>query len=313
MSVKRTSRLVWCAVLLAALSITACGPAEEPTPPPTPTRPLRPTFTPTPLSTDTPTPVPPTPTPVDTPTPEVPTPTPEPPTPTPETKPVAVVTGSAQVNVRSGPGTAYPQVGQVTGGTELEIVGRNEAGDWWQVCCVNGQEVWVVARLVSVRGDTSAVQVAANIPALPPTPTPRPAAPRPTPRPQPAQPTSPPAPSFQFVQISNEARPNTNPIVTFFGGLYNATRDLSKPVTGYKMIVVAPSGERKEADFGPVFLRGDPGLPGEFLYNAKIEFPTADGVYRVWVADPGGNQVAQAFESTVSGDTRTFLPRWKLP
>ena len=307
-------------VLLLTIVVTACAPAAEPTPLPTPARPLRPTFTPTPLLTATPTAIPPTPTPADSPTPlptdtpaQPPTDTPEPPTATPEPKPVAVVSGSGQVNLRSGPGTAYPVVGNAASGAELEIVGRNQAGDWWQVCCNNGQPAWVVARLVTVRGDAGAIEVAANIP---PAPTARPAAPQPTARPQPPQPTqppAPPAPSYQFVKLSNEARPNSNPIVTFFGGLYNPTRDLNKPVSGYKLIATSPSGERREADFGSSFLRGDPSLPSEFLYNAKIEFPAVDGVYRVWVADPGGNQVAEAWDSPVSGETRTFLPRWKQP
>lgn len=318
MATKRTFWSALCIISLAALLITACAPAAEPTPLPSPERPLRPTFTPTPLLTDTPTAIPATPTPLDTPTPlptdtpaQPPTDTPEPPTATPEPKPVAVVSGSGQVNLRSGPGTAYPVVGNAASGAELEIVGRNQAGDWWQVCCSGGQPAWVVARLVTTRGDVGNVQVAANIPPAPVQPTRPPATPRPTT--PPAQPTSPPAPSYQFVKLSNESRPNSNPIVSFFGGLYNAARDLSRPVTGYKMIVTSPTGERKEADFGPAFLRGDPSLPSEFLYNAKIEFPAVDGVYRVWVADPGGNQVAEAWDSAVSGDTRTFLPRWKQP
>ena len=35
---------------------------------------------------------------------------------------------------RAGPGTNYDTVGQVTRGTELEIVAKNAAGDWYQAC-----------------------------------------------------------------------------------------------------------------------------------------------------------------------------------
>lgn len=313
MSVKRAVWSILSITLVFVVLAAACGPAAEPTPFPTPTRPLRPTFTPTPLATATPTAMPPTPTPAETPTPiptvtpsEPPTATPEPPTPA--AKPVAVVSGSAQVNVRAGPGTAYTQVGSVPRGVEVEIVGRNAAGDWWQVCCVNGQQVWIVARLVTAR-NAEAVPVAVNIPTPPPQPT-RP----PAPPPQPTQPPAPqptPAPAFRFVKHQMEMRPNSNSIVSIFAGLYNRSLDLSKPVTNYKLVVQAPSGERKEMEFGPFFLRGDPGLPGEFLYNAKIEFPLAEGTYRAWVADPGGNQVAEAYDLPVAGETRTFLPRWK--
>lgn len=305
-----TKRSFWPVLAIAialAVGLSACGPASTPTPEPTPTRPLRPTFTPTPVPTDTPTPTN-TPLPTDTPTP-LPTDTPTPAT------PKAKVGGDGQVNVRSGPGTVYPEIGQVATGSELEIVAKSAAGDWYQICCVNNEPVWIVARLVEVTGDANLIQVATNIPA-PPTPTRAPTRPPAAPRPTqpPAQPTATPAPAVLFVKYTNEPRIDTNPIVSFFGGLYNKALDLSKPVTGFKMVVQAPSGETKSTDFVSPFLRGDPGIQGsEFLYNAKIEFPLAPGVYRAWVADPGGKQVSEVWEMTVAGETRRFLPRWKQP
>jgi hypothetical protein len=294
-------------LLLLAVLLAACGPAATPEPEPTATRPLRPTFTPTVVPTDTPEPTP-TPIPTDTPTP-LPTDTPTP------AAPKAIVGGDGQVNVRSGPGTAYPEAGQVATGTELDIVASNAAGDWYEVCCVNGQNAWIVARLVEVTGDPGLIQVAANIPAPPtatPVPTRPPAVVQPPPQPtQPPAPTAPPAPTFRFVKRDLEPRVNSNPIVSVFGGLYNSALDLSNPVTGYNLVVQSPTGEQKEVAFGPVFLRGDPGLDGEFLYNAKIEFPLVEGTFRAWVADPAGNQVAEAWDLAVSGETRTFLTRWR--
>lgn len=293
--------------LLLAMALSACGPAANPTPEATATRPFRPTFTPTVVSTDTPIPTD-TPLPTDTPTP-LPTDTP-----TPEA-PMAVVIGDEESNLRAGPGTNYDTVGQVARGTELEIVAKNAAGDWYQVCCVDGQQGWIVARLVEVTGDPNLVQVAANIPA-PPTDTPVPTR-APTRPPQPTAPQQPtavpptPAPVFQFVKRSVEPRPNSNPIVTIYGGLYNRALDLAKPITGFNLVVQAPSGEQKQVEFGPAFLRGDPMQAGEFLYNAKIEFPTADGNYRAWVADPSGNPVAEAYDLGVAGETRTFIVRWQ--
>ena len=87
-------------------------------------------------------------------------------------KPEAVVQGG-RVNVRRGPDTAYPRVGQVTKKTRLEIVGKNRGGDWWQVCCVNGHRVWIAGWLVQVEGDTDGVPL---IPVPPPPPTPTPTA-----------------------------------------------------------------------------------------------------------------------------------------
>jgi serine/threonine protein kinase len=72
-------------------------------------------------------------------------------------------------NVRAGPGTDYGRVGQVQAGQTLDIVAKNSEGTWWQVCCVDGQQVWIKASLVQVMGPTDAVPVAASIP---PTPTP---------------------------------------------------------------------------------------------------------------------------------------------
>ncbi|MCO6452511.1 MAG: SH3 domain-containing protein [Caldilineales bacterium] len=313
-------------IILLLLVSAACsiGGSAEPEVAPTPRPTLHPTFTPTPvLPTSTPTEAPPTPEP-PTPTPEVvveePTqapeevatkePTPEEaPTeaPTPTSQPAQVEVTAPTVNLRGGPGTNYNRVGQVSRGQVMDIVGKNTAGDWWQVIAPNDQIAWIInsSQYTRASGDVNAVAVAENIPTVAPRPT---SPPRPT---TPPQPTNTPAPVYQFTKLNNDPRPNSNPIVTFFGGLYNSALDLARPVTGYKMVVVAPTGERKEVEFGAHFLRGDPGLAGEFLYNAKIEFPAADGLYRVYVADGGGAQVAEAWESNVSGQTRTFLPRWK--
>ncbi len=296
-----------------ALFAAGCGGQATPVAPAKPSPTLHPTFTPTPLL-PTATPVPPTPTPEPpTPTPEPPTATPEQPTPTPEPAHVEVV--APTVNLRAGPATGFALAGRAFQEQTLPILGRNEAGDWFRVQSADGGEAWVTndPTLVRIVGDVAGVQVAENIPVLP---TPRP---QPTARPRPVQPTQPSAPAptqapaYQFAKLSLDPRVNTNPIVTLFGGLYDRTLNLKSPISGYKMVAVSPSGERKEADFGPVFLRGNPGLGDEFLYNAKIEFPATGGTYRAWVADPGGNQVAEAWDLAVTGDMRTFLPRWKQP
>jgi hypothetical protein len=91
-------------------------------------------------------------TPTPTPTPEF-TPTPEA-TPTPVTAELAVT--SATLNARSGPGTSYPRVGQLRRGETYTIVGRTEAGDWWQVT-YNGKPAWVSGELVTVSGPTESV------------------------------------------------------------------------------------------------------------------------------------------------------------
>ena len=46
-------------------------------------------------------------------------------------EPTGVVTAELGVNVRTGPGTDYPIVGVAPQGTEGQIVGKSEDGQWW--------------------------------------------------------------------------------------------------------------------------------------------------------------------------------------
>lgn len=155
----------------------------------------QPTFTPTPpiiavativpptnipLPTDTPVPVEPTATPTDTPAPQ----------PTQPSAPQATITG-ATVNVRSGPGTAYPRVGQVSSGYTGEIKGRNSDASWLYMSYPGG-EGWVYSNLTQIQGDVNSVGVmqVAPPPATP-TPPPPPTAAAPAPTPVPAGPSYP--------------------------------------------------------------------------------------------------------------------------
>jgi len=111
---------------------------------------------------------------------------------------VAKFTASeALVNVRTGPGTEYGLAGSVEANQSFEIKGKNAAGDWWQICCVNGQTVWIFGQLGRAESAES-VAVAVDIPTPPPVavaptqppaaaPTQAPAAP-PTEAPTPAPP-----------------------------------------------------------------------------------------------------------------------------
>ena len=166
--------------------VPTTAPTATPVPPtPTPTA-VPPTATPEP---PTATPKPPTPTPKPpTPTPEPPTATPEPPTATPEPEPeTPQAVASRNMNVRGGPGTDYPAIGSATAGDSFDITGKAPDGSWYEVCCFGDEEKgWLSASLVTVEGDAAAIEVAADIPEPPPTP---------TARPQPTSPPSAPAPT----------------------------------------------------------------------------------------------------------------------
>ena len=69
------------------------------------------------------------------------------------------------VNVRRSPSTAAELVGMATAGQQFEVTGRTTAGDWWQVCCIDGQSGWVFGELATVtNGD--AAPIAADAPAV---------------------------------------------------------------------------------------------------------------------------------------------------
>jgi uncharacterized protein YraI len=151
--------------------------------------------------TPVPSPVPPSPTaaPTATPTPEPPTVTPEPPTitPTPEPQQPRAVADS-DVNLRGGPGKAYPVVAKLLAGQEVEILGRNASGDWWQLTWPGGKQAWVAGTVVQILGPIDSVAVAKNIPAVPVQPT---RAPKPT-----AAPAAPTKPSTAYVVKSVRAK-----------------------------------------------------------------------------------------------------------
>jgi hypothetical protein len=156
-----------------------------------------PTATPEPTATPTATPLP----------TQTPIPTEPPPTATPEesamadpsatpTQPATAtpipgpqVTTDSTINVRGGPGTAYPVVSSLQSGQNADIIAKNPAGDWWQIQLNNGKEGWVYNTVVSVEGETAGIPVASNIPAPPATPTPAAT----------ATPTKPAGPDFRVV------------------------------------------------------------------------------------------------------------------
>jgi uncharacterized protein YgiM (DUF1202 family) len=54
-------------------------------------------------------------------------------------------TANSNANLRSGPSTDYPVVGRAAQGQRLDVVGRNEAGDWYLL----DSGAWIAAFLVN--------------------------------------------------------------------------------------------------------------------------------------------------------------------
>jgi hypothetical protein len=79
------------------------------------------------------------------------------------------------LNVRSGPGTAYPIIGGLSLGDAVEVVGKNAAGDWLQIAYngrgeLNGQRAWVAAAYVELTGSLAEMPEVSAPPLPPPTP-----------------------------------------------------------------------------------------------------------------------------------------------
>ena len=108
------------------------------------------------------------------------------------------VTGAQALNIRSGPGVAFPVIGVARNGDEGEIVGRSADGRWWAVSlpAAPGGIGWASADFV-LATNAENVPVIAAPPPPPPTPTPvRPPTATPAPPPPPtATPVPPAAPS----------------------------------------------------------------------------------------------------------------------
>jgi len=60
------------------------------------------------------------------------------------------------LNVRTGPGTAYPIIGGLSRGDTVEVVGKNTAGTWLRIA-YSGQEAWIAAAYVDLTGSLAAV------------------------------------------------------------------------------------------------------------------------------------------------------------
>lgn len=83
---------------------------------------------------------------------------------------VQFILAQATVNIRQGPGTEYPVIGQVAAGMIARVTGINPEKSWWQVICPDESvgDCWVSAdpTLTSEAGGAPAVDAPAGAPAV---------------------------------------------------------------------------------------------------------------------------------------------------
>ncbi len=267
-----------CAPSNPALSPTVLAPTKTPKPTFTPTAAVTPTRLIIPTATQAATQAP-----TQAPATATPEPTQVPPTNTPQ--PVAQFTANQTANVRQGPGTAYPIIGQVNAGDNFKVSGKNADGTWYQFN-FQGDPGWVIANLVTAAGDMGTVQVAQNIPAPPPPPTAVPVVLAPT------QPPAPPAPPPSQYKYSHATVVSCRPQAggTWFNGY---VKQGGQPVDGeFAVFSWAPDG----APVASIQVGPHAGYPGwdHGYFSHIISVPqTRAGDWYVWIANGSGARISE--------------------
>ncbi len=202
-------------------------------------------------------------------------------TPTPS-KPQLKVTAEGKVNIRSGPGTNYHVIGQVSNGQTFEIVGRDSSGKWYEFCCFNGKKGWIYSKLVTTSNAEKVAVVQAPPPPPPPTAAPRP----PTPTPKPTEPPK------IFKLLFTEKVFNTNPVLTVWAAVFTGEQT---PVGGYKVVLMKNGVKVGEDVSKPSFELTSPS-PDIHPYrpaNIKIEVQNpGSATWEFFVVDGAGNPIS---------------------
>lgn len=245
----------------------------------------------------------------------LPTFTPEP-TVTPTLTPYIVVE-SGLVSLRTGPGVDYPLVAQLGPRIPIAIIGQSPEGDWYQLCCVNGGNVWVASTHVQAVNDPSGAPLNTGDPPPPPTPTPI-FTETPTVTPTPT------ATLFPFDRyIGPQFFPTQNEFLTIWVKLFVGTPPTEDPAGGYYLKVLfegiaRPSTNGTNPSAEELYAVGVPGTGySNLTFNLKYEYRPPDpksldpndpnskktraeligvGNWQVYVVDGAGNQLSDMVE-----------------
>jgi len=245
----------------------------------------------------------------------VPTATPEPtvtPTPTPY-----IVVESGLVSLRTGPGVDFPLVAQLGPRIPIAIIGQSPEGDWYQLCCVNGGNVWVASTHVQTLNDPSGAPLNTGDPPPPPTPTPI----------FTETPTVTPTPTATLFPFDRAIGPQffstENEFLTIWVKLFVGTPPTEDPAGGYYLKVLfsgidRPSTNGTTPSAEEFYAVGVPGTGYSNLnFNLKYEYRPPDpksldpsdpnstksrkeligvGDWQVYVVDGAGNQLSDIVE-----------------
>jgi hypothetical protein len=213
--------------------------------------------------------------------------------------PYVVVNAATLIGHRL-PGKTFERVGQAAKGDELMALARTPASDWWQVCCLANQPVWVPADQVTARGPLE------SLPVMTPPPTPLPT-PRPPPPPTPV-PTATPLPPFDVAKGPEQYIPVDTGLMTIWVKVYEGLKPYEKPLPGYVLKVFRDGVDVSSAaqsagdkEFNKIYQSGrtDP----VYEYNLKFELPDAgESDWEIYLAKPDGYRVSEVSKFTTKGD-----------
>lgn len=204
------------------------------------------------------------------------------PTSTPESLPSATPVGDKAVatallalNVRAGPGTAYPVVGRLAQGQSAEITGRDQYANWWQIVfpAAEGEQAWIAAG-----GEFSTAVNADNVPLveIPPLPETAGASPTPSPEPDLLKPT-----------------------------IFNFTADRYNIAAGESVTLSWDLANAEAA-----YLRYGSVEEGVVAPGSKTVSPAETTVYTLAARNAAGETTAEV-KITVGGATATPVPVWR--
>ena len=193
-----------------------------------------------------------------------------------EAAPRAVV-NAPLVNLRTRPDLNSEIAASVERGSEYDIVGRSADDEWWQVCCWDGQPIWVSQSLVDVDGNADLISTADEM-----------AAPQPASATGGRQITGPNTTEFELESQEQFSEQNTVRIYLYL-------HDGDSALSGYSVRILK-DGRVIPADksFG-----GQPAFTWPFQdarqrhQNLKIEIPDVGpaGSWSVQPIDAGGSSV----------------------
>jgi len=221
----------------------------------------------------------------------------------PATSTPQVVINEASVNLRRGPGTFYATVGQATRGQTFDMVARTEDYQWWQICCVNNERVWVSDQVVYVYGAINTLEAVPNPLLLAQAPNQESAAPT-LPAPTIA-PTLVPGPTPNVLDFDLIAQEQFEESIT--PRIYLYVYAGAEGLGGYSLRVKKDGAELpvSGASFG-----GQPGMtwplpiPRQRFYNMKLEYkgvPIA-GEWEIQLVDFAGKIVGPPAIFNLSGN-----------